>query len=75
MVDVLKGGRAEVVVWLQFLPMVFLFADEAFKLAGIPLKTLTNYPTLIDLAIEKGHCNCKPTKNIVKLEQQPGRLG
>jgi orotate phosphoribosyltransferase len=32
----------------------FKIADDAFKTANIPYQSLTNYQTLIDLAIEKG---------------------
>jgi orotate phosphoribosyltransferase len=32
----------------------FAATDEAFKKAGVELQPLTDYPTLIELAIEKG---------------------
>ena len=52
--DVLKGAGAEVIGMVSIFTYGFEIADNAFKAAGIPYHSLTNYHTLIDLAVEKG---------------------
>jgi orotate phosphoribosyltransferase len=59
--EVLKNEGLEVVGMISIFNYGFSVADDAFKAAKIPYKSLTNYPTLIELAIEK---------NIVTVEQQ-----
>lgn len=53
-VDVLKNAGLEVVGMVAIFTYGFDTADKAFKEAGIAYKTLTNYETLIQLAVEKG---------------------
>ena len=52
--DVLKAAGAEVVGMVSIFTYGFEIADNAFKVAGIPYKSLTNYQTLLELAVEKG---------------------
>ena len=52
--DVLKAAGAEVIGMVSIFTYGFETAENAFKAAGIPYHSLTNYQTLIDLAIEKG---------------------
>jgi orotate phosphoribosyltransferase len=52
--DVLKAAGVEVIGMISIFTYGFDVADSAFKAAGIPYHSLTNYPTLIDLAVEKG---------------------
>jgi len=59
--DVLKSAGVEVIGMVAIFTYGFAVAGTAFETAQIPLKTLTNYTTLIELAIEKG---------IVSQEQQ-----
>jgi orotate phosphoribosyltransferase len=51
--DVLKAAGVEVIGMISIFNYGFPVAAEAFAAAGIPLYSLTNYPTLINLAIEK----------------------
>lgn len=52
--DVLKAAEVEVIGMVSIFTYGFSVADKAFETAGIPYRSLTNYPTLIELAIEKG---------------------
>lgn len=52
--DVLKAAGAEVTGMVSIFSYGFGVAEDAFKTAGIPWQSLTNYQTLIDLAVEKG---------------------
>ena len=52
--DVLKAAGAEVIGMVSIFTYGFEIADNAFKAVGIPYHSLTNYQTLIDLAVEKG---------------------
>lgn len=70
-VDVLKAAGAEVIGMVAIFTYGFPVADEAFKLAGIPLKTLTNYPALIDLAIEKDIVTVNQQKTLLNWSSNP----
>lgn len=52
-VDVLKQQGLEVVGMVSIFNYGFDLADKAFKDAGVIYKSLTNYQTLISLAVEK----------------------
>lgn len=52
--DVLKEAGAEVIGMISIFTYGFDVAEKAFKAANIPYQSLTNYNTLIDLAVEKG---------------------
>ena len=52
--DVLKEAGAEVIGMVSIFTYGFEIAENAFQTAGIPYHSLTNYQTLIDLALEKG---------------------
>jgi orotate phosphoribosyltransferase len=52
--DVVKREGLEVTGMVSIFTYGFGVADEAFRNAGIPLHSLTNYSTLIALALEKG---------------------
>ncbi|HRI24415.1 MAG TPA: orotate phosphoribosyltransferase [Ferruginibacter sp.] len=51
--DVLKEAGVEVIGMVSIFTYGFPVAEEAFKAAGIPYYSLTNYQNLIDLALEK----------------------
>jgi orotate phosphoribosyltransferase len=53
-VDVLRAAGLDVVGMVSIFNYGFDIADEAFKNAGVPYISLTNYASLIDLAVEKG---------------------
>ncbi len=52
--DVLKAAGAEVIGMVSIFTYGFPVADDAFKAANIPYQSLTNYQTLIKLALENG---------------------
>lgn len=49
----------------------FDVAAETFEKAGIPLKSLTNYPTLIELAIENGTVSAAEENTLLKWRKDP----
>jgi len=53
-VDVLKEAGLEVVGMVGIFTYGFSVATKAFAEAKVPFKTLTNYDTLIKMAVEKG---------------------
>ncbi|MCU0395914.1 MAG: orotate phosphoribosyltransferase [Chitinophagaceae bacterium] len=53
-VDVLRQAGMEVMGMVAIFTYGFPQAAEAFERAGVPFRALTNYATLIDLAIERG---------------------
>lgn len=61
-VDVLKEAGLNVIGMVSIFTYDFPVATEAFTKASLPYYSLTNYPTLIGLALEKG---------MVKAEQEP----
>ncbi len=70
-VDVLKAAGVDVIGMVAIFTYGFSAADEAFKNAGIPLKTLTNYPTLIDLAVEKAIVSPEQQKTLLNWSSDP----
>ena len=52
--EVLKAAGAEVIGMVSIFTYGFEIADTAFKTANIPYCALTNYQTLISMALEKG---------------------
>ena len=53
-VEVLRTAQVDVTGMVSIFTYGFETAVEAFKSAGIQYKSLTNYATLIELAVEKG---------------------
>jgi len=53
-VDVLKNAGLEIAGMVSIFTYGFSVADEAFEKTGVKLYPLTNYATLVELAIEKG---------------------
>ena len=53
-VDVLKAAGVEIVGMVSIFNYGFDQALKAFEAAGVITKSLTNYPTMIELAVEKG---------------------
>lgn len=53
-VDVLKEAGLNIVGMVSIFTYGFPVAYEAMEKAGVPYRSLTDYPTLIELAIEKG---------------------
>ena len=53
-VDVLRNAGLHVIGMVSIFNYGFNIADEAFKKANVPFKSLTNYASMIELAVEKG---------------------
>jgi orotate phosphoribosyltransferase len=70
-VDVLKAAGLEVVGMVSIFTYGFPVAAEAFEKAGIPYKSLTNYSSLIDLAIEKGVVSAGQQAVLMQWSQDP----
>ena len=70
-VDVLKNARVEVVGMVSIFTYDFPVATEAFKIAGLRYQPLTNYPALIQLAIEKGIVSPNEQEALLKWRNDP----
>lgn len=69
--DVLKAAEVEVIGMVSIFTYGFEVADKAFEAAAIPYRSLTNYPTLIDLAIEKGIVSNDQQKTLLNWSADP----
>jgi orotate phosphoribosyltransferase len=69
--DVLTASGATVIGMTAIFTYGFTAAAEAFKSANLPLQTLTNYPTLIELAIEKGLISAEQQKTLLNWSADP----
>ena len=69
--DVLKAAGVEVIGMVAIFTYGFSVADKAFETAGIPYRSLTNYPTLIELAIEKGIISADQQKTLLNWSADP----
>ena len=73
--DVLKTAGVEVIGMVSIFTYGFDVADKAFETAGIPFHSLTNYPTLIELAIEKGIVSAEQQNTLMQWQADPGGWG
>lgn len=69
--DVLKAAGVEIIGMVAIFTYGFSVADKAFEEAGIPYRSLTNYPTLIELAIEKGIISADQQKTLLNWSADP----
>ena len=67
-VDVLRRAELDVIGMVAIFTYGFTVAEEAFAEAAVPLKTLTNYNTLIKMAVEKG--TVTPDQQVILLNWQ-----
>jgi orotate phosphoribosyltransferase len=70
-VDVLRENGADIVGMVSIFTYGFNAATEAFAKAGINYKSLTNYNTLIDLAIEKGIVTAEHQNTLLNWSKDP----
>ena len=70
-VEVLKSAGLEVVGMVSIFTYGFPLADEAFASAGIAYRSLTNYETLIRLAIEKGQVSAEQESILLNWRANP----
>ncbi|WP_462250837.1 orotate phosphoribosyltransferase [Ferruginibacter sp.] len=69
--DVLKAAGADIIGMVSIFTYGFNEADEAFKAAGINYHSLTNYNTLINLAVEKGIVSADQQKTLLNWSSNP----
>ena len=70
-VDVLRNAGLEVVGMVSIFNYGFDIADEAFKKAGVPFISLTNYASLIELAVEKGDVDANTQEMLMDWRNSP----
>jgi orotate phosphoribosyltransferase len=63
--------RLDVIGMVSIFTYAFDVAEEAFKSAGISYKSLTNYPTLIGLAAEKGQVRTEDETILLNWRKDP----
>lgn len=68
---VLKEAGLEVIGMVSIFNYGFDAASTAFQEAGIPLISLTNYASLIELAIEKGIVTANQQKTLLNWREDP----
>ena len=69
--DVLKAAGAEIIGMVSIFTYGFNEAYDAFKAAGINYHSLTNYNTLINLAVEKGIVSADQQKTLLNWSSNP----
>ena len=70
-VNVLKNSGLEVNGLVSIFNYGFNEAQEAFKMAAVPYKSLTDYESLIGLAMEKGIISEKEEKALLEWRESP----
>lgn len=70
-VEVLRKAGVEVVGMVSIFTYGFTAAKEAFEKAGLTYESLTNYPTLIQLAIEKNIVDASEQDILLKWSADP----
>jgi len=70
-VDILRQTGLEVIGLVSIFNYGFRAAKTAFELAGVPYVSLSNYPTLIGLALEKGLVGPEEESVLLKWSEDP----
>jgi len=70
-VDVLKEAGLDVVGMVSIFTYGFPVAEQAFKQYDLQYRSLTSFPVLIDLAIEKGIVSAEHQQVILKWREDP----
>ena len=70
-VDVLRQAGLEVTGMVSIFTYAFAHATQAFESAAVPLHSLTNYPSLIELAVEKGQVEPSAQEVLLKWRDDP----
>jgi len=70
-VDVLKAQGLEVVGMVSIFTYGFPAATEAFEAASLPYQSLTDYPSLIELALKKGIISPEQEEVLLKWRESP----
>ena len=69
--EVLREAEVEVVGMVSIFTYGFDVATTAFKNAAIEYRSLTNYPTLIDLAVERGIVTSEEQNTLLNWRRDP----
>jgi orotate phosphoribosyltransferase len=70
-IDVLRDAGLEVIGMVGIFTYGFELAIKAFAEAKVPFKTLTNYETLIKLAVEKGTVGAEQQSILLNWQKDP----
>jgi orotate phosphoribosyltransferase len=70
-VDVLKNAGLQVIGMVGIFTYGFAIAVKAFSEAKVPFRTLTNYETLIKMAVEKGAVTPEQQSILLNWQQDP----
>ena len=70
-VDVLKAQGLEVIGMVSIFTYGFPAATEAFEAASLPYQSLTDYPSLIELAVKKGIVSKEQEEVLLKWRENP----
>jgi orotate phosphoribosyltransferase len=70
-VDVLRNAGLEVIGMVSIFNYGFALADEAFKKANVPYISLTNYSSMIELAVEKGEVDPSTQSMLMQWRESP----
>jgi orotate phosphoribosyltransferase len=70
-VDALRKAELEVMGMVSIFNYGFTTAKEAFEKASVTFYSLTNYPTMINLAIEKGIVSREQEGVLLKWQEDP----
>ncbi len=70
-VEVLRKAEVEVIGMVSIFTYGFDAATAAFATAGVEYKSLTNYPVLIELAVEKGIVTAEEQHTLLNWSKDP----
>ena len=74
-VDVVRNAGLDVIGMVSIFTYGFEAASTACSEAGVPTISLTNYPTLIELAIEKGTIDPEDQNTLLNWSANPSEWG
>jgi orotate phosphoribosyltransferase len=74
-VDVLKAQGLDVIGMVSIFTYGFPVATEAFNAASLTYYSLTDYPTLIELAVQKGIVSAEQQELLLQWKEDPAGWG
>jgi orotate phosphoribosyltransferase len=74
-VKALQNAGAEVLGMNAIFSYGFDIARDNFQKADVPLQTLTNYETMIEIAVQEGYLEEKDIKSLNEWRKDPGNWG